>query len=237
MTVSDTHQHTPWLYRAFHAVVIPLILRLWMRLRVEGREHLPCEGPLILISNHVDNWDTYVLGVFVRGRVINFLARADGMQSRWLGWYWRQLGAIPADREGLSRALRVLKAGGAIGVFPEGVIAPALVRAIPGSALLALRSGATVVPAAVWGTERIRLWSIVNPPRVTVRFGRPRVLRRARGQDAQAFADEMMREIAAMLPPRYRGVYAAGGAERAAAPRSPAEEERRARPATRSHSP
>ena len=231
-------QHTPWLYRAFHAVVIPLLLRLWMRLRVEGREHLSHDGPLILISNHVDNWDTYVLGVFVRGRAINFLARADGMQSRWLGWYWRQLGAIPADRKGLSGALRILKAGGAIGVFPEGVIAPALVRAIPGSALLALRSGAAVVPAAIWGTERIRLWSVVNPPRVTVRFGEPRVLRRARGQDAQAVADELMRVIAALLPPRYRGAYADDGAERVAAPPSPAEEgERRARPAACSRSP
>ena len=197
-----------WLYRLFHYAVIPLVLRLWTRLRVEGSERLAGTGPLIVISNHVDNWDTYVLGLLVRGRVINFLARADGLQSRWLGWYWRQLGAIPADRAGLSEALRILRAGGAVGVFPEGVIAPALVRAIPGSALLALRSGAPVVPAAVWGTERIRPLSILNPPRVTVRYGPPRVLRRARGEDAQAVADALMREIAAMLPPRYRGVYA-----------------------------
>src|SRR5829696_1042456 len=134
------------LYRAFHYAVIPVVLRLWTRLRVEGREHLPREGPLIVISNHVDNWDTYVVGLFVRDRVINFLARADGMQSRWLGWYWRQLGAIPADGQGLREALRILKEGGAIGIFPEGTIASALVPAIPGSALLALRSGASVVP-------------------------------------------------------------------------------------------
>lgn len=141
--------------------------------------------------------------------MIHYLARSDGINSRWLGWYWRQLAAIPADREGLAEALRILKAGGAIGVFPEGVIAPALVPAIPGSAVLALRSGATVVPAAVWGTERIRPLSILRPPHVTVRFGPPRILKRARGQDSQAVADELMREIAAMLPPRYRGHYGA----------------------------
>ena len=198
-----------WLYRAFHSVAIPIVLRLWTRLRVEGREHLATDGPLILISNHVDNWDTYIVGLYVRDRVINFLARADGLASRWLGWYWRQLGAIPADRAGLAEALRILKAGGAVGVFPEGVIAPTLVRAVPGSALLALRSGVPVVPAAIWGTERIRPWSIFHRPRVTVRYGPPRVLRRAKGQDSQAVADALMCEIAAMLPLRYRGVYGA----------------------------
>lgn len=201
-------QRMTWLYRAFHYVVIPIFLRLWVRLRVEGREHLAIDGPLILVSNHIDNWDTYIVGLFVRDRVINFLARADGLESRWLGWYWCRLGAIPADGAGLREALRILRAGGAVGVFAEGVIAPTLVRAMPGSALLALRSGASVVPAAIWGTERIRPWSIVNPPRVTVRYGPARVVRRATGQQSQEVADELMRAIAAMLPRRYRGVYA-----------------------------
>lgn len=197
-----------WIYRVFYYVAIPVVLRLWTRLRVEGREHVNQHGPLIVVSNHVDNWDSYVVGLFVRHRVLHYLARPDGLNSRWLGWYWRQLGAVPADREGLRQALRILRSGGAVGVFPEGVIAPALVRAIPGSALLALRSGVPVAPAAVWGTERIRLHSIVNPPRVVVRYGPPRVLTRQRGQDAQEAADGLMREIAAMLPACYRGVYA-----------------------------
>jgi len=200
-------ERLPLLYRLFHYLVIPLALRLCTRLRVEGREHLPAVGSVIVVSNHVDNWDTYVVGLFLRGRLINYLARADGLRSRWLGWYWRQLGAIPADREGLALALRTLKAGGAIGVFPEGQIAPALAPAVAGSAVLALRSGAPVVPAAVWGTERIRPWSMLAPPRVTVRYGPPRVLKRAKGQDSQAVMDALMREIAAMLPPRYRGAY------------------------------
>jgi 1-acyl-sn-glycerol-3-phosphate acyltransferase len=199
------------LYRLLHYVVVPVFLRLWARLRVEGRGHLPRDGPFILVSNHLDNWDTYLVGLFVRDRVINFLARPDGLRSPVLGWYWRQLGGIPADREGVALALRILKAGGAVGIFPEGVIAPALVRPLPGSAVLALRSGAPVVPAAVWGSERLHPWSILWPPRVVVRYGPPRRLQRG-GRDAEAVMDDLMREIAAMLPPRYRGVY--GGPHR-----------------------
>lgn len=195
-----------WLYWFFHYIAVPVVLRLWTRPRIEGQEHLPAEGPFILVSNHVDNWDTYVVGLMVRGRVINYMARADGLESRWLGRYWRLLGAIPADREGVSQALAILKGGGAVGVFPEGVIAPALVRALPGSVVLALRSGAPVVPAAVWGTERIRFWSIFAPPRVVLRYGKPRTLTRNK-RPLQDIADEVMREVAAMLPPRYRGVY------------------------------
>lgn len=200
-----------WLYRFFHYAWIPFVLRFWTRMRVEGRGHLPTSGPLIVISNHVANLDSYVLGVQVRHRVVNYMARADGLNSGPLGWYWRQLGAIPADRAGLGHALKVLREGGAVGVFPEGVISPGLVRAIPGSALLALRSGAVVVPAAVWGTEKVGILSFLRPPRVTVRFGPPRVIARGsvRGRGSQAVIDELMAEVAAMLPPHYQGAYTA----------------------------
>ena len=195
-------------YVIFHYALIPLVLRLWTRMRVEGRAHLRTDGPLIIVSNHVDNWDTYIVGLYLRDRVLNWMARPDGLRTRGLGWYWRQFGAIPADMAGLREALRILKDGGAVGVFPEGVIARSLVAAIPGSALLAVRSGVPVVPAAVWGTERIHLHSLLRPPRVTVRYGPPRVLARVRGQNGQELADALMREIAAMLPARYRGIYA-----------------------------
>lgn len=200
---------TNWLYRFFLHRWIPFVLRFWTRVRVEGVEHLRVDGPFIVVSNHVANLDTYVLGVFVRDRVINYMGRTDGLHSRVLGWYWRKLGGIPADREGVARALEILKRGGAVGIFAEGRIAPSLVQPMRGSAVIALRSGAPVVPAAVWGTERVGILSILQPPRVTVRFGPPRVLRRRRGATSDAVMDDLMQEIATMLPERYRGVYAA----------------------------
>lgn len=211
---ASTSDRMTWLYKLLHYALVPAILRLWTRLEVEGRSHLPEKGPFILVSNHVDNWDPHVVGLHHRGRVVHYLARADGVDSRFLGWFWRQLGAIPADREGLSDALRILKAGGAVGIFPEGVIAPRLVEGIAGSAVLALRSGAPVVPAAVFGTERVRWWSCLRRPRVVVRYGPPRVLRRERGQDSQQATDQLMCEIAGLLPSSYRGVYASGAPSR-----------------------
>ncbi len=197
-----------WLYRFFRGIWIPFVLRFWTRLHVEGYEHVPTEGPLIVISNHLANLDTYIVGLYLRGRVIHYMARPDGLRKGVLGWYWRTLGGIPADREGVAAALRILRAGGAVGIYPEGVISPALVSALPGSALLAIRSGARVVPAAMWGTECVGFWSFLKRPRVHLRYGPPRVLRSAPGRHgSEAAMNELMREIATMLPERYRGVH------------------------------
>jgi len=86
-------------------------------------------------------------------------------------------------------------------------ISPVLAPARPGVAVLALRSGAPIVPMALWGTETIRPWSFLNPPPVGVRLGPARHLERRRGA-IPTLANALMVEIAAMLPPRYRGVYA-----------------------------
>lgn len=196
-----------FLYQFCFTALIPRFLACCTDLHVSGREHIPRSGPLIVISNHVDNLDTYVVGSQVPA-VINFLARSDGLHSRWLGLYWRQMAALPADREGFSLALARLRAGGIIGVFPEGVIAPALVQAKPGIGLLALRSGAPVLPCAVWGTERVLRGphDLVRRPPVYLRIGPPRRISRSR-RHSQELADLLMTDVAALLPPRYRGFY------------------------------
>jgi 1-acyl-sn-glycerol-3-phosphate acyltransferase len=193
------------LYRFCFAAVVPLLLALYADLDVRGSEHIPRHGPLIVISNHVDNLDTYVIGSRVP-RLLHYFARANGLRSPWLGRYWRWMAAIPADREGFTTAISLLREGQTIGVFPEGVIAPTLVRAKPGVAVLALRSGAPVLPCAIWGTERVRVGDALRRPPIHLRFGPPRTLKRGSGR-SQELADLLMRDVAALLPPRYRGVY------------------------------
>ena len=192
-------------YRFCFATIVPLLLSLYADLRVSGAENIPGGGPFIVISNHVDNLDTYVIGSQIP-RLLHYFARANGMHSRWLGRYWRWMAAIPADGDGFKTAIALLREGQAVGVFPEGVIAPALVRAKPGVAVLALRSGAPVLPCAVWGTERVRVGDALRRPRVHLRFGPPRTLKRGSGR-SQELADLLMHDVAALMPPRYRGYY------------------------------
>ena len=209
--LQEPHFRPTLLYRFMLRVIVPVILGTWVRMDVQGREHIPSVGPFIVVSNHVDNNDTYVIGRYLR--TVHYLARPGGMESRVLGRFWKAMAAVPADRKGLSQALALLKAGEVIGIFPDAVIAPSLVQAKAGVAALAVRSGAPVLPVAIWGTERVRIWPLPRGRRRTVhlRFGAPRVLDRAgvRGQGLQQLADSLMTDVAAMLPPAYRGYYAA----------------------------
>jgi 1-acyl-sn-glycerol-3-phosphate acyltransferase len=134
------------------------------------------------------------------------------MRSRVLGRYWRAMAAISADREGLAQAMALLKAGEVVGIFPDGVITPRMLQAKAGVAALAVRAGVPVLPVAVWGTERVRIWPLPKGRRRTVhlRFGWPRTVSRAdvRGGGLQQLADSLMVDVAVMLPQRYRGYYA-----------------------------
>lgn len=206
-TKNRTATHLPALYRAQTSLVLPLLCRFLMSLQVIGRENVPRTGPAILMANHLDNWDPYLCNLSLRFRAVHHFARADGMASRALGTYWRLLGALPANRAGLQAAFKILECGGCVGIYPEGRIAPALTRAGHGAALLALRSGAPVIPVALWGSEQVRPYSLVNRPNVTIQYGPARVVTGGSAQ-VEAVTDELMREIAVMLPPGYRGFYA-----------------------------
>ncbi len=211
--------HPSWLYRLMIGAVVPAMLRIWARLRIDGGERLPPSGPYIVVANHVDNNDSYAIGLAVP-RTLHFLARPAGMESRWLGRFWRLMAAIPADREGLRQALALLKAGEVVGVYPDGVISPRLLQAKAGVGALAARAGVPVVPVAVWGTERLRLWPWPGWRRrpVCVCIGAPRCFSRAdvRRLGLQGIADEVMTDVAALLPPAYRGYYACAVDARAA---------------------
>jgi 1-acyl-sn-glycerol-3-phosphate acyltransferase len=140
-------------------------LRYGLRWTIEGVEHLPASGPVILASNHVSYLDPLTLAYVAdrRGRRVRFLAKAELFDKRGLGTLLRAARQIPvqrgsADAAGaLTAAVDALARGECVAVFPEGTISLDLepMRGKSGAARLARRTGAPVVPVGLWGTHRI----------------------------------------------------------------------------------
>ncbi|HYM71038.1 MAG TPA: lysophospholipid acyltransferase family protein, partial [bacterium] len=147
-------------YRLSRAI-IRVVLRWWFRFRVDGREHEPATGPLIVVSNHRSDLDPLVVGSALRRRV-TFMAKQELFRVPVLRWWIAACGAFPvrrgaADRQALRTALKILADGGVLVMFPEGTraIGRELRPPEPGAALLALRSGAALLPVALTGTDEV----------------------------------------------------------------------------------
>ena len=191
------------------------------KFEVVGREHVPLEGPLILASNHLNNGDPPVVAL-ATPRLPTFMAKREMIGWPILGPAFRIFGAFPvrrgaADLSAIRTASEVVNSGAMLVMFPEGTRSRTggLTRGHPGTALIALRTGAPILPVAITGTENVRWPWIFLMPRsmrhVKVTIGEPFYLppvERIDGEAAAQATDVIMRRIAAMLPAKYRGVYA-----------------------------
>jgi 1-acyl-sn-glycerol-3-phosphate acyltransferase len=156
----------PWLYRVgfvFFAVVV----RLAFGLRVHDANHVPRSGPCVIASNHDSGWDPPVVGL-ATPRYLQFMAKRELFTNRFVARVLQGVGAFPVDRGrndigAIKDALRRLQHGGAVGVFFEGTRRAEAKQAMNGAAFLAQRTGAALVPAAIWREGR----------RFHVRFGVP----------------------------------------------------------------
>jgi 1-acyl-sn-glycerol-3-phosphate acyltransferase len=206
----------PWRVRQYRVLQPLLFALVWLLTgcRVVGREHVPKSGPVLVVANHLNNADP-VLVCIVTPRPVGFMAKIELFRVPILAQTIRWSGAFPvdrgaADRKAIRTALDRLAAGQVIGMFPEGTRSrdARMKRGLSGVGLLAVRSGAPVVPCAITGSERLgRLWP---RPSLTITYGPAfyPALGGGRRVDHQAVVDEMMRRVAALLPPAYRGVYA-----------------------------
>ncbi len=220
----------------FVAWAARLITRAVTRVTLEGDvDAIPRAGPVILAANHASNADPVVIGAWLTprlGRRIHWLGKKELFDWPVIGWMARNGGVHPVDRsradlEAFRLAQRILEEGHLLMVFPEGMRSPdgALQPARDGLAMLALRTGAPIVPIAVVDSDR--RWPrgrLLPRPggRITLRIGEPFRLAddpatSGRGRAAKGAAtDRLMGRIAALLPPRQRGAYAAQVPEAAA---------------------
>lgn len=204
-----------WLMQRF----LWILLKLFARAEVTGQEHVPLTGPLIVAPNHLHSFDIPVVGYAIPRQLVVFAA--DKWRGKLGGWIIERVTRViyvargEADRDALSQALAVLNGGGAMAVAPEGTRSRTggLQPGKHGASYLASRSGATIVPVAVWGHEQtLAHWRRLRRPAIHVHIGPPIQLppgaERARTAALHALTDELMLTLAAMLPPAYRGVYA-----------------------------
>lgn len=137
-----------------------------LRITVSGADRLPTGGPVVVAANHSSFLDFMFVGLagVQRGRLVRFMAKESVFRSRLSGPLMRGMRHLPVDREhgelAARQALRALRAGEVVGVYPEATIGRAFVvkeRADfrRGAAYLALATGAPLVPVAHWGVHRI----------------------------------------------------------------------------------
>lgn len=202
------------------------IVRALTRVRVEGLEHARgLTGPVIVAGNHISNADGVLVASWITPAIrrrIYLLGKQEALEWPLLGLGLR-LNAVlgirrgAADLEAVRAAKHVLDEGHVLGIFPEGTRSPtaALQEAKDGLAILALRTGATILPVGVANTDRF--WPRGGRPRfggwVGLRVGRPFTLDEvtrglARRQAQAAATAAIMGRIAGLLPPRHRGAYA-----------------------------
>ncbi len=153
-----------------------ILFAVGLRLRVEGTENIPKEGPLVIACNHLSLLDPPVLGT-AASRKVHFMAKEE-LFVPVLGTIYKILGAFPvrrggADRAAIKHGIEILESGQVLAIFPEGTRSKTgkLGKAQPGALMMASKAKATIVPACIIGTDykrHGRIW-----PKVTVRFGKP----------------------------------------------------------------
>ncbi len=203
-------------------IVSRFILRLIARVEIQGYEHIPPTGGAIVASNHLGRLDA-MLGVVLANRDDIILMIAEKYQAYA---FWRlmarQLDALwlnrgEPDLHTLRLVQKRLKEGGILGIAPEGTRSKteSLQPGKPGAIYLAAKTNVPIIPVGIWGTEdRVVKGRLARLRRLEIhaRIGEPLHLppmeRKRRDEFLEQYTEELMCQIAALLPPAYRGVYA-----------------------------
>jgi 1-acyl-sn-glycerol-3-phosphate acyltransferase len=200
--------------------IVRALFRFLSRLEVVDLDNVPAQGACILAVNHLSRLDPPLVFAVIDRPDLTALVTTKYKRFPFYRFLVDAVGGVwirreEADMSALRESLGILRAGGAIGIAPEGTRSPTggLLPAKTGVAYLADKAPAPVVPVAITGNEGAWLRLLrLRRPRIRIQFGAPLhfppVQRQDREATLQAHTDEIMCRMAAMLPPSYRGVYA-----------------------------
>jgi len=199
---------------------ISALVRLICRVYKDQLEKVPTRGPLILLTNHINFLEIPVLHTHLRPRPMTSFAKAESWDNFIIGFLFNLWGAIPirrgeADMRALRQGLAALKEGYILAIAPEGTRSGhgRLQRGHPGVAMMALQSGAPLLPLVFYGGEKFkRNLSRLRRTPFHIVVGQPFHLHtdgvKVRREIRRQMTDEVMYQLAALLPPAYRGHYA-----------------------------
>jgi 1-acyl-sn-glycerol-3-phosphate acyltransferase len=201
------------------STTIKRLTRILCRVDDAQLAHVPTQGPLILIANHVNFLEVPLLYTHLQPRRVTGFAKIETWHNPAMGLLFDLYGAIPlrrgeADVAAFRRGLAILEVGHILAVAPEGTRSGhgRLGRGHPGVVMLALRSGAPLLPMAYYGGESLRR-NVARLRRTDFHIvvGRPFYLDaggvKMTREVRQRMVDEIMYQLAALLPPAYRGHY------------------------------
>lgn len=211
------------MHRIFHKTfcfVFRILFRLLSRVRVNGKENVPQTGGYIAAANHLSVIEVPLVYCIINREDVTGLVAKNHRKNIFFRVLIDLMGGIWLNREEIdTRALRAardhLKSGGVLGIAPEGTRSQtgALLEAKTGVAFLADQAGVPILPVAVAGTWQITKEILqLKRPVIIVNFGKPFSLppvdRTNRDRDLKQNTEEIMCQLAALLPPENRGVYA-----------------------------
>lgn len=219
---ADSRKQTAVSSRIAHSIsvgLVRLLARVLLRVQITGMERVPASGPVLLVANHINFIEPFLLYALLP-RHITALAKVELWGNPVSRLWVESWGCIPIHRgeidlSAIRAALQVLKRGGMLGLAPEGTRSHhgRLQRARQGVVLLALRApDALILPVAVYGQERFyENLRRLRRTAVQMVIGRGSYLNvgesRVTHEMRQAISDEIMLQIAALLPAQNRGVY------------------------------
>ena len=217
-------EYTFWRRLARRSLLLLGRFIVWSRLRVQARglENFPAHGPALIVLNHLGDADIVVILSQLRRLDVDALGASNlydllalRVVAQMYGVIWLHRGQ--PDRRALSCAIESLQRGRFVTIAPEGreSVAGGLEQGLDGAAFLALRADVPIVPIAVTNTENARVYPALKRwPRlpVTMTVGQPFRLAKSgdRHADLKNGTDQIMRQLASLLPPEYQGAYRNG---------------------------
>jgi 1-acyl-sn-glycerol-3-phosphate acyltransferase len=190
--------------------------------RVDAAElaQVPAQGPLIVASNHINILEVPIIYTRLAPRPMTGFSKTESWDNPFLAWLFDLWGIIPirrgeADKTALKKGLQALEQGFILTIAPEGTRSRdgRLQAGRPGIVMLALISGAPILPVVHYGHEDFKKdFRKLRRPEFYALVGRPFRLQKPEykvtSEIRQKMVDEIMYQMAQLLPPAYRGVYA-----------------------------